>query len=127
MDKKIEFNIDVDFGVSEKERAQADKKPSNAEMVEDYINYAVTSTHPQGMDGQKRRIFGRIQRKLSDAISLKNTVLELVPAEVDLLKEAFAKAKFPAGFSKFVIILEDAINALYYEDKNTEDLEEHGS
>ena len=106
------FDINLNYQLSAKDEAERKGKTTPAEMTEDYLVYSVNGAYPQGMEGQLRRIWGRIQRKLFAAIESKNYVIELEAKEVDLLKKSLASAKFPAIFSKYVTILEDAINSL---------------
>lgn len=112
MELTRKFDIDIDYKVTQKERENAKQNPTNAEMTEDYIVAGVQSAYPMGIDGQKRRIYSRIQAKLADAISSKDYIVELNDVEIDFIKASFALAKFPTIFSKFVVILEDKINAL---------------
>ena len=85
---------------------------SNQELSEHYISLAVTNVHKEGLEGQERRIYGRIQRKLTDAIEGKVDTIELEEAEKDMLKKSFRTAKFPAFLSKYIVILEDEIESL---------------
>lgn len=78
-------------------------------LTADYINFAVGSAHPQGLEGQQRRIYGRIQRKLDDAIESSAEEIELENAESDFLRKAFESCKVPAAISKYFVVLEDAI------------------
>ncbi len=111
MDLK-KFNLDIDYKITQKDLERAPEQPSAAEMTQDYIEYAVNTSNPQGLDGKARRIWGRIQRKLSSAVENEEPFIDLESEEVSLLKKAFAEAKFPAKFSEYVVILEDAIYSL---------------
>lgn len=78
-------------------------------LTADYINHAVSSAHPQGLEGQQRRIYSRIQRKLDQAIDDGSEDIELEQAESDLLRKAFEACKVPAAIAKYFVVLEDAI------------------
>lgn len=82
----------------------------NSELTLDYINHAATQAYPNGLEGQVRRIYGRIQRKIDEAISAKEDEVDLETAEKDFLKKIFKEAKFPASLSKYVLLLEDEID-----------------
>lgn len=82
---------------------------SNVELTDLYILHAVNATHPQGLEGQMRRAFARIQRKLDDAIESGTNGIELEKAEQDLLRKSFSECKVPAGIAKYFVILEDEV------------------
>jgi len=82
----------------------------NPELTLDYINYAVKNSNPDGLSSDFRKIFSRIQNKISVAIDNNESEVNLEEAEKDLLKKSFEKAKFPAELSKFVVLLEEEIN-----------------
>lgn len=105
------LNLEVPFDVPEADR-QSPEFTSYAEMTQDYINYAVHSTNPQGLDGQIRRVWGRIQRKIADAIEKKTFSVELEPKELDFVRKAFAECKFPAKLSRYVLVLEEELGKL---------------
>ncbi len=106
------LNLDVDYKVPAADLADLRKVPSAVEMSEDYINSAGATAWPRGLDGQKRRVWGRIQRKIADVVEAGKKLVELDPTEVAMLKEAFAKGTFGPQYSKYVVILEDIINSL---------------
>lgn len=62
-----------------------------------------------GLEGQLRRIFGRIQRKCDDAVEKGYDVLELEDSEFDLIKDTFEDSKFPPVLSKYINVLEEEI------------------
>lgn len=101
------FIIDIDY-----KRKQTDiEKVSNPELTLNYIESLVSNKFPR-LEGQKLRIFGRIQRKIDDAIIKKISEVELEDAEVDLLQDAVKDAVFVSGLAKYVVILIEAIEAL---------------
>jgi hypothetical protein len=61
------------------------------------------------LQGQKRRIVGRLQRKIEDAVTNNPPAdsIEVTAEELVEIKSAFAAAKFPAVLSKFIIQFED--------------------
>lgn len=83
---------------------------SDAALTADYITYAVNNSHPQGLEGQMRRIFGRIQRKLDAAIDGGAEDIELEQAEKDFLRTSFRDCKVPAQIAKHFIVLEDELD-----------------
>lgn len=98
------INLNLDY----KREEEAIKHISNSQLSENYINYAVSSSHKDGLEGQMRRMYGRIQRKIDDVVE-KDGKLELEESEYDFIKKSFEQAKFEAPLSKFVNILEDEI------------------
>jgi len=85
------------------------KQFTGGELTGDYITFAITSAYPEGLQGQLRRVFGRIQRKLDDAIETGKDDIELEEAEKDLIRDAFGKARFAAHLSKYINTLEEEI------------------
>jgi hypothetical protein len=67
-------------------------------------------THAQGIEGQQRRVFARIQRKLDEAIENKTSEIELEEAEKDLLRKSFRDCKVPAQIAKLFVVLEDEVD-----------------
>lgn len=82
---------------------------SPSETTSNYIDGAVSSAHPQGVEGQMRRIYGRLQRKIDKAIEEGFNEVELEAAERDLLRKSFNDCKISAALSKYFVILEDEI------------------
>lgn len=101
----MKLNLDYKRGDENEE----EKKISNQEVTVNYILSAVNSSHPQGLDLTNRRIFARIQRKIDEALDNNFDDIVLEKAEIDLIKESFKTAKFPAGYSKYVVLLEEEI------------------
>lgn len=85
---------------------------SDVELSLDYITYALNSAYPQGVEGQLRRQIGRVQRKLDETIAQKRSEVDLESNEIDLLKECFRKSKFNPMLSKYVVVLEEAIEKI---------------
>lgn len=79
---------------------------SNSELTSYYVNYAVNQ-NKEGFEGQKRRVWGRIQRKFDDAILDKKDTVDINQDELDFIREAFKSAKFPPELSMYVIILDE--------------------
>ncbi len=75
----------------------------------DYIISAVQMKHKEGIEGQLRRVFGRIQRKCDEALDKKYDVLELEDSEFDLIQDSFEDAKFPPILAKYINVLEAEI------------------
>lgn len=91
------------------ESQNGDDAVRGAALTADYINHAVTNAHQQGLEGQQRRIYSRIQRKLDGAIENSDEDIELEQAECDFLRKAFEACKVPAVIAKYFVVLEDAI------------------
>ncbi len=104
------MNLNIDYKRNEIDVAET----TNKELSSNYIQYSVNSNpkYKDGLDGQKRRMWGRIQRKLDDCVNLDIDTIELDVSEIDFIKDTFNSAKFPAGTSKYVVILEEVINSL---------------
>ncbi len=110
--KMSKLIINLDY----KRKAEAIKDMPNSALTADYIGYASNAKYPNGLDGKVRRIYGRIQCKLDDALDKKADSIELEAAEVDFLKSIFKEdTKFPTNLSQYVVVLEDAIDALELE------------
>ena len=101
------FNIALDYN----RKPEAIKDLSNAALTEDYISFAVKA-HYKDLDSQWRRVWGRIQRKIDAAIDSESHEMELDQSELDFILVAIKAAKFDANLSKFVVVLEDALEAL---------------
>jgi len=109
----MDINIEYNRPLSE------EKAVSNAELTENYINSATQMFYKDGLDGQKRRIFGRIQHKLDDALTTKNYEVDFEAAELDFISNVAEKVNFPAHLSRYFVCLEDAIK-VEIQKKNSE-------
>lgn len=87
----------------------AQEKPQ--ETTYNLFSLLVASKNPNGVEGQYRRMWGRIQRKFDDCVSRGDMYIELENGEFDLLKEAIRDGKCPAVFSKHIVLLEEAMEA----------------
>lgn len=103
------FTINLPYQ-TEAEKVKSDTKLSNSELTLDYLTYAVNQKYPNGLEGQLRRIWGRIQRTLDQAIEANDDGVVLETAEKEFILKAFKDVKFPAKIAKFVIMLEDEID-----------------
>ena len=103
------FNINLPY-LNEKEAAATPL--TNQELTLDYVTGVITAANKQGLEGQKRRIFSRIQRKLEEAIETKAESIDIEVAELDLLEKSFEGAALPAQISKFICILEDEVDRI---------------
>jgi hypothetical protein len=86
----------------------------HGELSKGYIEYAVSAKYKDGLNGQLRRVYGRIQANIGTAIATEEYEIELDEKEVKFLKDAFSDevTKFPASVAQYVVALEDAILAL---------------
>ena len=80
----------------------------NSEITYGFILACVNSKYREGLEGQTRRMFGRIQRKLED----KTDKIEIDESEADFLYNAVKEAKLPANISVNLMILEDELERL---------------
>ncbi len=103
------LTIDIKYGMDI--RSNPDEF-SNQEITFNYIQIAVADKYKQGLEGQKRRIFSRIQNKFDAAIENKEESIELESAEEDFIKDAFRDAKFPPLLARYVVMLEDEVDKL---------------
>lgn len=110
----MKFNIDYGSDIKKiNERRVAEGKPEiteseqNSEITLDYISYAVNKKYPDGLDGQMRRIYGRIIKKIEDSIEKKTYKASFEEAEKDFIKKAFNEAKYPPSIAKHVNTFED--------------------
>ena len=110
------MKLNIDYGTDMKqlnEARVARGKPEitegeqNSDITFDYITYAVDKKYPEGLDGQMRRIYGRIVKKLEDAIEKKTYKVVFEEAEKDFIKKAFNEAKYPVKVAKHVNVFED--------------------
>ena len=109
----MKFKINIEYNILERDRAKGEEPLSNSEITLNYINLAVSLKYKDGLEGQKRRLFGRIQRKLDDAVDNKKDEIELEEAEKDFLKGLFKDdIKMPSLASKYISLLEDEVDNL---------------
>lgn len=91
------------------------EKESNMQTTANIISYAIQTMYKDGLDGNGglRRTYGRIQRKLDQALQDESNVIDLETAEIEMIKKSIQTVTLPTQWSKFVIFLEDGIdNAL---------------
>lgn len=112
----MKININVDYRRKEEDV----KAVSNQVLTIDYIEHAFKSIYKEGVEGQKRRIIGRIQRKFDDALEKKNNVVELETSEFESVHKAIKDAQFPPVLSKYVISLEDYLDEIDRKEKQKE-------
>jgi hypothetical protein len=102
----IAIELDYKFPVV----TNGNKQLSPQEATANYLEAAVASAHPQGLEGQQRRVWGRIQRTLDAALDSKATDIEIEQAGLEFLKKALKECKIPPSLSKYFIVLEDEID-----------------
>jgi uncharacterized protein YggL (DUF469 family) len=99
--KTLKVKLDYHFKGDVKEKPQ--------ESTYNFIYMVVSEKNPQGLDGSYRRMFGRISKKLDEAIENDKRSIELEDAEFDLIKNAVREAKIKVQFVQNFILLEDAV------------------
>lgn len=100
------LNINLDYKTP---ASNGQAQLSNRELTANYIDAAVGSSHSQGLEGQMRRIFGRVQRKIDEAIESGKDEIELEKAEQDFLRKSFSECKIPAQLVKYFVVLEEEV------------------
>lgn len=104
--QKFPLNLEYKLTLSDKELK--DKNKVFSEITVSYISSSVEMKYKDGLEGQLRRLWGRIQRKMDEAIENKTYSIELENAEKDFIKNSFKEAKFPAALAKHITFFEDA-------------------
>jgi len=77
------------------------------ELTISYLEAAINSVYREGLEGQMRRLYGRIQRKFDEVIDGKLTTIELEDTEFDFLNKGFETAKYSPHVAKYVDVLEE--------------------
>lgn len=102
----LKLDLDYQFHAA----TNGEKRLSNREATVNYLEGAVISAHPQGLEGQQRRIWGRIQRALDRAVDSDANEIEIEQAGLDFLKKAFKECKINPSLSKYFVVLEDEVD-----------------
>ena len=105
---KLNLNYNLNFPNGEKPE-NIDKEYT--ELSKGYIEYAVTASHPKGLNGGERRTYGRIQTLIEKSMEDKTYEILLEENDYIFLREAFEnkETKFNATLSRYVVLLEDEI------------------
>lgn len=92
----------------------ADSKEDINELTATYVQSAINLKYPQGLEGQVRRLWGRVQRKIDSALEEKKNEVELEDSEFDFIKKAVLDEtiKFPAHIAKYINVLEEELEKL---------------
>lgn len=101
----LNLNLNYQFPAA----TNGDRRLSNQETTVSYLEGAVLSAHPQGIEGQQRRIWGRIQRALDYALDQDATEIEIEQAGLDFLKKTMKECKINPSLSKYFVVLEDEV------------------
>lgn len=105
---KTKLKLDLDY----QRNKQQEKELSSIGLSSNYIHFAVAQVHQQGLKGQLRRVWGRLQRKLESAVQDNLNSIILDEDEQKLVISSFADVSFPPDLAKYVIVLEDEIEKL---------------
>lgn len=101
---KLPYNLPLDSKFTGKEGG----------LTADYIEHAVLQKYPTGLDGQKRRTWGRIQRKLDTAVTENSELIGLTEDEVYFLRQVFKdEILYKADIAKYVIILDEELDRIF--------------
>lgn len=108
------FNLNIDYKLDTKnaegkEYTAEEMAQGNAELTNNYIETAVLLANKDGLDSQFRRLWVKIQSKISMALNTKDYEVELEDGEFNFIKRAFDNAKFNPTIAKYVVALEDSI------------------
>lgn len=98
------LNLDIPYVV----RGETDL--SMSEITRNFIETCVVAKYSAGLDGQLRRQFGRIQRKIDNCISDNSSVVQLDDSEFDFIYRCVFDAKLPAITACNVLLLEEAFD-----------------
>ncbi len=102
------MKINLDYNFSEVDKKDIDGEDLDPrEVTYGYIQFAINKKYKEGLEGQKRRIWGRIQRKFDAAIDTKEDEIALEISEIDFIKKAFEECQFLPQMAKYIFILED--------------------
>lgn len=112
---------DIDIAIKAGSLPAGEVPLSDKELILDYVNHAFRNVYPEGAQGQKRRIIGRIQRKFDKAVEDDSDFVELEDSEFETIDKAFEEAKFPTGISKYINEVEATIEDIKSEDKEKKD------
>ena len=106
------MKIKLEYGIkSGNINKDTGKEYTPQELTYDYVSYAVNKKYPE-MEGQIRRIWGRIQNKFDKAIEANDEEIELDETQSDFVKKCFREAKFNPSLAKYINVLEDEIDKL---------------
>lgn len=106
------MKLTVDYKKNEPKKGE--EIESDIDTTVNLISYCVSKAYPDGFDGNGplRRMYGRLQRKMEDAVESQTNELDLESAELDLVIKALKDAQTPIGWSKYMGALEDALHEL---------------
>lgn len=102
---KLKTNLDYKFKYSDEELKNLDATKNDVTL--NYLAVAINSKYKDGLEGQKRRIWGRIQKKFELIDETKVYEIEIEEAEKDFILDAFKDAKYPANMSATVTYFEE--------------------
>jgi hypothetical protein len=103
-DGRLRVNLDYNMDTSTPQGQR-----TNWEVTENYLTYAVQNTHKDGLQGQMRRTFARLQAKIDRAADIRAEEIQLAVDERDLLRKSFADCLLPAAESKYFLLLETEV------------------
>lgn len=105
------LNINIPYLLPKKAKDNPNQQ-TNQELTQDYLNFAVSKTYEKGLNGQLRRVDGRLKRKLQDAIDSGKDEIELTSEEIAHIRKCVVEAEIPTGLTFYFCQLEDEINKL---------------
>ena len=107
------MKLNLDYKVSDTYREKS-KLKNNQELTANFITFAVNSKYKDGLKtGSQRRLFGRLQRAMDDAIETDKDSIELEQAQIDFLHDVF-RGDIPVYpyEAQYFIVLEEEIEKL---------------
>lgn len=104
------MKIDLPYDMRNYEKNGDKITPS--EITLNIVTSAFNLVFKDGLEGQKRRIYNRILRKIDEGIEKKESEVKLEAAEIDFLVKTFNDANFPPAWTREVSVLEEEIDSL---------------
>lgn len=82
---------------------------TNISMTSRLVQHAVNTHYKDGLKGQMLRTYGRIQKKIDEAVENKVNDIKLEESEKDLIKKAIDEVSFHPALAGLVMALQDGI------------------
>lgn len=88
------------------------EEQSNIDITKQMIGYGINNTYTKGLQGQLRRIWGRLQRKIDEAVDQGVESIEVTKSELELINKVL-DVSVPWNWAKLWAVLEDHVTSLY--------------
>lgn len=93
------------------QKQSAPETASNQLISLNLIMFALGKKYDNELKRLERRTWARINSKFDDAIDAQAEEIALDKTELDFILDAFKDTKFPVNESKYVVMLEDELEA----------------